>query len=350
MSKVGELKPGDRFDAYFHIRECQERSTRAGKPYLDLTLEDQSGSIAAKIWEIDTQVFETVRGGDFVKVRATAEEYQGNLQLRIHKVRKVTDTDYEDGFRPEDYVESTSFDIDSMWEEIGELANSLHPMAAELVRSILTEFEEQFRAWPAAQRIHHPYLGGLLEHTLSVTKTCLYLAEKYDISRDLLLAGAILHDIGKLYELSTSGGISYTDEGRLIGHVVLGRDIVRDHAKNFPDLPKDFLLHLEHLILAHQGQLEWGTVKVPMTLEALLLHYADDIDAKFNIAARAIEQERGEENFTTRSVIMQRAFYKLRPILPDTPDTAHETEEDDDVGESSPRSYDGDLDSEVEKL
>ncbi len=159
-------------------------------------------------------------------------------------------------------------------------------------------------------------LGGLLEHTLSVTKTCVYLAEKYDVSKDLLLAGALMHDIGKLQELSTSEGTFYTDEGRLIGHVVLGRDIVRDHGKNFENLPEEFLLHLEHLILAHQGQLEWGTVKVPMTPEALLLHYADDIDAKFNIATRTIEQDRGDDHFTSRNSIMQRAFYKLRPVVP----------------------------------
>ena len=148
-------------------------------------------------------------------------------------------------------------------------------------------YEEKFKAWPAAQRVHHSYLGGLLEHTLSVTKTCIYLADKYEVCADLLLAAAMVHDIGKLDELSTRGGTEYTDKGKLVGHVVLGRDILREHAKNYSKLPEDFLLHLEHLILAHQGQLDWGTIKVPMSPEALLLHYADDIDAKFNIMKRA---------------------------------------------------------------
>ncbi len=324
MPKADDLKQGDQFDGFFHVRGYEERVTRAGKTYLDLTLEDRTAAIPAKVWEAGTQVLGTIGRGDFVKIRATAEDYRGNLQLRVHRIRKVNDEDVEEGFRPEECIEQTPFDIDSMWEEIHQIANSLHPMVAEFVVSIFAEYEEKFRVWPAAQSIHHSYLGGLLEHTLSVTKTCVYLAEKYDVSRDILLAGALLHDIGKLDELSASGGNFYTDEGRLIGHVVLGRDIVRDHGKRSERLPSEFLLHLEHLILAHQGQLEWGTVKVPMTPEALLLHYADDIDAKFNIATRTIEQDRGEENFTSRSAIMQRAFYKLRPVLPPVEEAGEE--------------------------
>lgn len=316
MPKAAELNRGDHFDGFFHVRDSQERVTRSGKTYLDLTLEDSTGSIPSKVWEIETQLLGEVGRGDFVKVRATAEDYQGNLQLRVHKIRRVNDEDFVEGFRPEDCLEQTPFDIDSMWEEIREIAKSAHPNVAEFLVSVFDLYEEQFRQWPAAQRIHHSYLGGLLEHTLSVTKTCLYLTEKYQVSRDLLLAGALTHDIGKIHELSTKGGIFYTDQGRLIGHLVLGRDIVRDHAQKVSTLPEDFLLHLEHLILAHQGQLEWGTVKVPMTPEALLLHYADDIDAKFNIAIRTIEQDRGDENFTSRNAIMQRPFYKPRPVLP----------------------------------
>ena len=281
MPTVSELKEEERFDSYFRVRQFDERETRNGKKYLDLLLEDRTASISGKVWEIDEQVVGVIESGDFVKVRAAVESYKGILQLRVLKIRKVNDEDFEEGFRIEDCVEQTPFDIDSMWEEIRETALSCHPLVAEFLLSIFEQYEDKIREWPAAQRIHHSYLGGLLEHTLSVTKTCIYLTEKYEISRDLLLCGAMLHDIGKLDELSTSGGFDYTDSGRLIGHVVLGRDIVRDNAKAYGKLPSDFCLHLEHLILAHQGQLDWGTVKVPMTPEALLLHYADDIDAKF---------------------------------------------------------------------
>ncbi|MFP6891645.1 MAG: HD domain-containing protein [Nitrospinota bacterium] len=316
MPNVSDLSTGEKFDAFFRIRDLQKKETRNGRQYLDLVLEDRTGGISAKVWEVEEQVLGVIERGDFVKARAVVESYQGNFQLRIQKIRKVNDEDYEEGFRQEECIEQTPFDIDLMWEEIRRIARTCHPLVADFLISIFGQYEEKFKFWPAAQRIHHPYLGGLLEHTLSVTKTCIYLADKYEVFADLLVAAAMIHDIGKFDELSTSGGIEYTDEGRLIGHVVLGRDILRDHAKSYGELPGDFLLHLEHLILAHQGQLDWGTVKVPMTPEALLLHYADDIDAKFNIMKRAIEMDRGDESFTSRNSIMQRPFYKLRPQLP----------------------------------
>ncbi len=316
MPRISELREGEKFDGYFRIREYGERETRNGKKYLDLILEDRSAALPAKVWEAGEQVLGVIEQGDFVKVRASVESYKGALQLRVQKIRKVNDEDFEEGFRPEDCVEQTPFDIDSMWAEIRQIALACHPVVGEFLISIFDRYEEKFKSWPAALRIHHPYLGGLLEHTLSVTKTCLYLADKYDVSKDLLIAGAMLHDIGKVDELSASGGIFYTDGGRLLGHVVMGRDIVRDHAREYGKLPGDFLLHIEHLILAHQGQLEWGTVKVPMTPEALLLHYADDIDAKFNLVVRTIELDRGDEPFTSRNSIMQRSFFKVRPFLP----------------------------------
>lgn len=324
MPSIEELKVGERFDGFFRLRELDERETRGGKPYLDVVLEDRTGALPGKVWEIAEQVMgQLVRGG-FVKVRATPEDYRGTLQLRVERIRPVTDADREDGFREADCVEQTPYDIDVMWEEARRIAQGCHPIVARLVFSVLDEYEERFRAWPASVHIHHPYLGGLLEHTLSVTKTCIYFAGKYDVARDLLVAAALLHDVGKLHELATDAGTYYTSEGRLIGHIVLGRDIVREHARRLGDVPEDFLLHLDHLILAHQGQPEWGTVKVPMTREALLLHYADDADAKFNHVQRAIERDRTEEDFTGRDRVMQRAFYKPLPALPPREDGGEE--------------------------
>ena len=179
-------------------------------------------------------------------MRAAGENYQGRLQLRVDRVRRVNEQDYESGFKPEDCVQRTPYDIDVMWEEAKRIAGGCHPLVAAYLTAILDAYEEKFREWPAAQRIHHPYLGGLLEHTLSVTKTCLYLADKYDVSKDLLVAGALLHDIGKLEELSTEGATHYTAAGRLLGHIVLGRDIVREWAGRegvFPEgeaLPEGF--------------------------------------------------------------------------------------------------------------
>ena len=316
MPRAAEVKRGDQFDAFFHVRELQERQNRFGKPYLDLQLEDHTGCLPAKVWDIPDQVMGPVERGDFVKVRAAGEDYQGALQLRVLRIRRVGEADREAGFREADCVQSTAYDIDLMWEELRRIAQGCHPLVAGLLLSILDGYAESFRSWPASQRIHHPYLGGLLEHTLSVTKTCIYLASKYAVSRDLLVAGAILHDVGKLEELSPVAGNHYTAEGRLIGHLVLGRDIMRAHAQRLGNLPPEFLLHLEHLILSHQGQPEWGTVRLPMTPEALLLHYADDMDAKFSVLTIALGQDKGEEDFTPRNPVMQRHFFKLRPLLP----------------------------------
>ncbi|MDA1000341.1 MAG: HD domain-containing protein [bacterium] len=316
MATVGGLKQGEQFDGFFRVRQLEERKTRAGKAYLDLLLEDRTGSVPAKVWEVGTQMQGSIERGDFVKVRALAEDYRGILQLRVQRIRAVNQKDYDEGFAPEDCIEQTPFDVEVMWEECRKIAESCHPDVAALLLSVFDTCADKIRTWPAAQRIHHPYLGGLLEHTLSVTKTCLYLADKYEISRDLLVAGALLHDIGKLDELSAATGGNYTVKGRLIGHVVLGRDILRDHAARLGQLPEEFLTLLEHLILSHQGLPEWGTVKVPMMPEALLLHYADDIDAKFNVMRRAILQNQSDEEFTERIPILARALYKLRPYLP----------------------------------
>ena len=326
MANAATLKEGERFDSFFRIRECEARQSRVGRDYIDLTLEDATGAVPAKVWEPATQVDGAIQAGDFIKVRAAAETYQGRLQLRVERIRRVNEGDYAGGFKPEDFVQRTPYDIDVMWEEAKRIAGGCHPIVAVYLTAILNAYEEKFREWPASQRIHHPYLGGLLEHTVSVAKTCLYLADKYDVSKDLLVAGALLHDIGKLEELSTEGAVHYTAAGRLLGHIVLGRDIARAWAGSegvFPKgeaLPDDFLLHLEHLILSHQGQPDWGTVKVPMSAEALLLHYADDIDAKFNLLKRAVEQDPGDADFTARNHTMARAFYKGgAPLPPENP-------------------------------
>ncbi len=322
MAQVAALKEGERFDSFFRVKEYEARLSRAGREYLDLWLEDATGEISAKVWEPSTQVEGIVGAGDFIKVRAVAESYKGQLQLKVERVRRVSDQDYESGFRREDYVRRTPYDVDVMWEETKRIAGGCHPLVAAYLTAILNGYEEKFREWPASQRIHHAYLGGLLEHTLSVTKTCLYLADKYGVSKDLLVAGALLHDVGKMEELSTEGGVHYTARGRLVGHVAMGRDVARDWAGRagvFPQgetLPEDFLLHLEHLLLSHQGQPEWGTVKTPMSKEALLLHYADDMDAKFSLVQRVVDESRGEGDFTEMNHTMRRAFYKGGASLP----------------------------------
>ena len=315
MTQIKEMELGAQYDSFFFLREKLTKETRAGKEYLDLVLEDKTAVISAKIWEIDSQVFGQITSGDFIKARVSVETYRDQKQLKIFKVRKVIEEDYNKGFDENSCFKMTPFDIDEMWEEIRNISYECSPKVSELLINILDEYSENFRVWPAAVKIHHAYVGGLLEHTLSVTKTCLYFVEKYSISRDLLVCAAILHDIGKLEELSKERVVEYSEQGQLIGNIVLGRDMIRKKASEISDFPEEFLLLLEHLILSHQGQTDWGTVKVPMTLEALLLHYADDIDAKFNHVSNFILDDEGEGLFTRRNAIMNRAFLKNQKYL-----------------------------------
>jgi 3'-5' exoribonuclease len=176
---------------------------------------------------------------------------------------------------------------------------------------MLENHKQQVRSYPAGTEIHHSYWGGFLEHVLSVVESCLYFADKYpSLDRDLLVAGAVLHDIGKMQELSDPKSPAYTTRGILIGHVVLGRDVLLQEARNVRDFPEEFLLLLEHMILSHQGQLEWGSPKRPKIPEALILHYVDDLDAKINRVFRVLEEDQGQSQFTSYDRYLGRVLFK----------------------------------------
>ncbi|MED5579605.1 MAG: HD domain-containing protein [Nitrospinota bacterium] len=310
MTQIRDLEDGKEGFGFYYLREKLNKVTRQGKDYFDLVLEDETGTILARVWEIDKQVKGDLTSDTYVKAEYLADTYNEQLQLKILMIREIQDSDYDEGFDESSCHRSSPFPIDKMWEEIRKISSECSSKVSELLFSVLDEYSDSLRAWPAASKMHHAYFGGLLEHTLSVTKTCIYFAKKYRVSRDLIVSGAILHDIGKLEELSRASGGEYTKKGRLVGHIVLGRDIVRKFASKIPDFPEDFLLELEHLILSHQGQPEWGTVKVPMSKEALLLHYADDTDAKFNLVSNYIADDKSEGSFTNYYPNMNRVFLK----------------------------------------
>ncbi len=312
LKYVADLKPKDRVNGFFRISFIQVKETRSGKPYLDLKLKDKTGEIPAKVWDYGDE--EDLARGDFVAVAGQVELYQEAPQLVLKKIRRVTEEDRSYGFEEGRFEERTTYDVGAMWSEITGIAETFCPPIKDLALGLLSDHREAFCRAPAAQYHHHPFVGGLLEHTLSVTRTCIYLAEKYPVRRDLLLAGAILHDIGKLKELSFEGETSYTTSGRLIGHIIQGRDMVREKAKEIPDFPEEDLVELEHLVLSHQGRPEWNSPRVPQTLEALVLHYADDLDAKVQIFERAVERDRGTEPFTPRHRSLDRQIYKT-PLL-----------------------------------
>lgn len=313
MRFIESFKPGEEVTSFFLVGGKSIRDSRQGRPFLELTLKDSSGSIGAKYWDVPEDLALSVNPGDYVKVMGRVELFNEVLQLIIKRIRHVEDGDRTQGFDETLLFESTGRDIEAMWEELLSIAGGLAAPLGELVSGILTDYQERMRLWPGARQIHHPFLGGLLEHTLSVARSCEYFSEKYEVDRDLLVAGGILHDLGKLLELTIEGGLDYTVEGKLIGHMVLGRDLIRDKAREIAEFPRETLLRLEHMVLSHQGQLEWKSPVVPMSLEALILHYADDLDAKVNIFRRAIDQDRGEGPFTEWHRVLQREIFKGLP-------------------------------------
>jgi 3'-5' exoribonuclease len=258
--------------------------------------------------------------GEFYKLRAVYRESNYGPQLEIRRIRIVCDDDRADGFDPAMCLARSRFNPEEMFAELVSIAREKIDNAAlsALTVDLLESNREVLLALPAAKRNHHAMVGGYLEHVLSVTRTCLYLAQKYadyynemqpPLRRDLVIAGAILHDIGKVRELAHQPtGADYTTAGHLIGHILQGRDMVREaHEKH--QLDPETLLRLEHVIVAHQRLPEWGAPKPPMTPEALIVHYADDLDAKLHMMIRAIEDEPGEAPVTsTRNPLSQRLY------------------------------------------
>ena len=313
---IGDFQLGDVVIAFALLRGVQRRTRRTGEEFLALELQDRTGSIGGKIWDLEESMSE-LRNGDYVKVKARVEEYRGVLQLSIEKIRKVVESDREHGFQETDCEISTPCDIDEMWAKLQTLVDQeiSDALVKQLLKNVLARTEGRFKYYPAAQEIHHGYRGGFLEHVLSVTQNCAYFAGHYpEVDKNLLVAGGVLHDIGKLEELTPAPAVEYTIQGRLVGHIILGRDLVREEAAKIPNFSEETLLLIEHLILSHQGDYDWGSPKRPKILEALILHYLDDLDAKVNHLQGVLQAHRGPGLFTGYDRILGRVLYKRKPL------------------------------------
>ncbi|MBD3673228.1 MAG: HD domain-containing protein [Planctomycetaceae bacterium] len=325
VRRLFELEPGDQSDFFVLLVAKDKGTTRDGKPYYRVTLRDPQRTVTAMIWN-DAGWFDdfdqTWRPGQFFKIRGRYLENKYGSQIEIEQIRPTKEEDSADGFDQSDFFETSRRDPGQMFDELIEIAAEIEETPLrELVTSILKENEEPLLKWPAASKNHHAFSGGFLEHVLSVTRTAIYLADKYQqeypalkppLSKDLMIAGAILHDIGKLQELSHMPPVTnYTPSGKLIGHILLGRDMVRDAGKEIENLNPETLLRLEHIIVSHQNLPEWGSPIAPHTPEALLVHYADDIDAKFQMMAGALsEMPSDDDPFTSRSNPLRRTIFR----------------------------------------
>jgi 3'-5' exoribonuclease len=287
---------GDSVTGYALLTKKEPRQDRNGKSYLDMELADASGSIVAKVWADSPALHGQFEQHHFIAFRGTVKCYREQLQLTIDDCREATEDDRRLGFDEALLIPSTREDIDDLWARLQALleAEVERPALRRLAAETLALFGPELREHPAAKSIHHAYRGGLLEHVVSMAELAVAVSRHYrDLDRDLLLLGVLFHDLGKLRELGAMPANDYTLEGRLVGHVVLGRDLLRERCAAIPDFPDDLRLLLEHLVLSHQGRKEFSSPVEPMTLEAVVLHFIDDLDAKLNQLRIARESSQG---------------------------------------------------------
>jgi 3'-5' exoribonuclease len=277
---INEVKENDNVDSFFLVKEKSSGTTKTGNTYLKLKLLDRSGEIEGRVWTSAEAFSESFEKDDFVHVKGRASSYQERLQLNISHIETVG----EEVILLCDFFPMAEKDIEEMFHSLTETGGQIkNQHLVQLLRLFWEDepFVKRFKMAPASKWLHHAYLGGLLEHTLSVSQLVLKNACHYaGLNLDLLLTASILHDLGKVDELSYSRSFEYSDEGRLLGHIILGIEKVEDKIRQVPDFPKDLSTLLKHLLLSHHGQYSWGSPKRPMTLEAVMLHYLDNMDAK----------------------------------------------------------------------
>lgn len=296
MRYIGDLREGEMVSETYLCKSKQTLKTKAGKNYYSLILQDKSGTLDAKIWELSAGIdhFEAM---EYIRVDGQVISFQGTLQLNVKRVRRSQEGEYD----PADFVPTTNKDVDEMFSELLKFISSVQqPYLRKLLESFFVEdktFAMQFKKHSAAKSVHHSFVGGLLEHTLSVVRLCDYYAKNYPIiNRDLLITAAIFHDIGKMEELSSFPENDYTDEGQLLGHIYIGTEIIGAKIRTIPNFPTHLASQLKHCILAHHGELEYGSPKKPAIIEALALNFADNTDAKLQTMTEILNG--GDEKMT----------------------------------------------------
>lgn len=296
MRFIDGLCEGETIRNVYLCKGKRSAETRNGKPYDNLILQDKTGTLDGKVWDPNSQGIADYDEKDFIEVFGDVINYNGNLQLNIRQIRKAEEGEYN----PADYMLTTEKSVDGMYEEltayIRQISNKYLRQVLEFYYIKDEAFIKKFKAHSAAKTVHHGFSGGLLEHTLSVTRMCDYFATSYSIlNRDLLLSSAILHDIGKVKELSDFPDNDYTDEGQLIGHIVIGVEMINDAIRSIPGFPEKLAHELKHCIVAHHGELEYGSPKKPALAEAVALNMADSTDAKLQTLTELFKGKTGTD-------------------------------------------------------
>ncbi len=281
MQFIETFHEGDKINDIYLCKYKQSATAKNGKIYENVIFQDKTGTIDAKIWDPNSSGIEEFGVMDYVFISGDVTNFQGNLQLSVKRARKAQESEYVAA----DYLPVSEKDIDAMYGELmGIMKQVENPYLQKLIRMYYVDnssFIEAFKKHSAAKTVHHSFVGGLLEHTLGVVKLCVFYTQQYPyLNKDLLLTAALFHDIGKLKEISNFPENDYTDDGQLLGHIVMGSELVGFGCRHIKDFPKKLMSELQHCILAHHGELEFGSPKKPALAEAMALNYADNTDAK----------------------------------------------------------------------
>lgn len=343
---VKDLTEKARVEDAFLISKKESGMSKAGKAYLIVRAMDSTGEVECRVWDNVDRISPAFEKDDVALVKGFVVSYQGRLQINVTDIKRLPPEEFD----MRDYLPASPRDPGEMLKELDRVVGSVKdPHIKALLESVFSDrdIREKFAAAPAAKGMHHPYLGGLLEHVLSMCGLVDHVVEHYAgqgtvINRDLLMAGAIFHDIGKVEELTYSAAFDYTDEGRLIGHITMGVELMDRKASAIEGFPRETLIHLKHMVLSHHGQYEYGSPKRPKTLEAIVLSYLDDLDAKVNAVRAVLEAEKDNpSNWTPYQRIFERFIYKRSPGIYDEEPPSAEAAPDEGAGEGEGENENG---------
>ena len=296
MKYLSELVEGDRISAVYLCKKAAMLTTKNGKDYMSLTLMDKTANADAKIWDPNSEGIGDFDELDYVHVTGEVTVFNGAIQINIRRLRKADDGEYD----PADYLPMSPYDNDGMYNQLKNVIETVkNPSLNQLLKSFFIEdgeFIDRFRKSSAAKTVHHGFVGGLMQHTLAVTRLCKFYTKAYAaLDHDLLITAALLHDIGKVRELSRFPENDYTDDGQLLGHIYMGTEMIAEHAGKIADFPPKLLSELQHCILAHHGELEFGSPKTPELIEAMALNLADNTDAKLETFTESVQGKEADK-------------------------------------------------------
>ena len=302
----------------FVVVSKQAKPKKSGEIYLALTLADRTGHLDAKMWDNVADHINLFEQDDFVKVRGLLNRFNGRFQLTVHKVRSMQEAEVDF----DDYLPRTTKDVDELWKTLADFVETFQDAHLKaLLRAFMADpiIEQAYKNAPAAKTLHHAFIGGLLEHVVSLFRLCDLACRNYPetINRDLLLTGAFLHDIGKIHELTFARSFSYTTRGQLLGHMIIELEMLQEKLGQLPGFPSEYKTLIEHMIISHHGKYEFGSPKMPMFPEALMLHYLDDLDSKIE-SMRAHFQREPDSEWTTYNASLERPLLNSRRFLEKT--------------------------------